>query len=99
MIGMIPALMLSELHGNVATGYSKGVYDLANRLGYNFKHVLPCTFERLAKFMQKDKKTMNGELHFALLQEIGDPFVQIISMDEVKKCDEQLRQWVKEGNE
>ena len=99
MIGMIPALMLSELHGNVVAGYSRDVYDLANRLGYNFKHVLPCTFERLSKFMLKDKKTMNGELHFALLREIGEPFVQTISMEEVKKCDEQLRQWVKEGIE
>ncbi len=99
MIGMIPALMLSELHGNVAAGYSKDVYDLANRLGYNFKHVLPCKFEDLSKFMLKDKKTMNGELHFALLQEIGEPFVQTILMEEVKKCDEQLRQWVREGNE
>ncbi|QUG41417.1 3-dehydroquinate synthase [Psychrobacillus sp. INOP01] len=98
MIGIIPALMLSELHGKIDMGYSKAVYDLANRLGYNFEHVLQCPFESLAKFMQKDKKTMNGELHFALLQEIGNPFVKIISMDEVKQCDEQLRQWVKEAN-
>ena len=48
--------------------------------------------------MLKDKKTMNGELHFALLQEIGDPFVKVISMETVKKCDEQLRQWVREEN-
>lgn len=99
MIGMIPALMLSELHGNVTAGYAKSVYDLANRLGYNFKHVLQCPFEILSKFMLKDKKTTNGELQFALLQKIGDPFVQKISMEEVKKCDEQLREWVKEGNE
>lgn len=98
MIGMIPALMLSEIHGNVAEGFSKKVYDLANRLGYNFAHVLKCPFEHLSKFMLKDKKTMNGELHFALLQEIGDPFVKVISMETVKKCDEQLRQWVREEN-
>lgn len=98
MIGMIPAIMLSEIHGNVASGFAKKVYDLAIRLGYNFEHVLHCTFESLAKFMLKDKKTTNGELNFALLQEIGNPFMQKISMVEVKKCDEQLRQWVKEGN-
>lgn len=96
MIGMIPALMLSELHGNVAAGYSRCVYDLANRLGYNFEHVLQCPFENLSTFMLKDKKTTNGELHFALLKEIGDPFVRVISMEDVKQCDEQLRQWVKE---
>lgn len=96
MIGMIPALMLSELHGNVEEGYAKKVYDLAKRLGYNFEHVLQCSFESLSKFMQKDKKTTNGELHFALLQEIGNPFVQIISVEEIKRSDEQLRQWVKE---
>ncbi|SDN01385.1 3-dehydroquinate synthase [Psychrobacillus sp. OK028] len=98
MIGMIPALMLSELHGNVAAGYAHSVYQLANRLGYNFEHILHCPFEQLSKFMLKDKKTTNGVLHFALLRDIGDPFVQIISMEDVKKCDNQLRQWVKEGN-
>ncbi|MFJ7826246.1 3-dehydroquinate synthase [Psychrobacillus sp. NPDC096623] len=97
MIGMIPALMLSELHGNVAAGYAYRVYQLAIRLGYNFEHILLCPFELLSKFMLKDKKTTNGKLHFALLRDIGDPFVQIISMEEVKKCDNQLRQWVKEG--
>ena len=98
MIGMIPALMLSEHHGNIASGYAKSVYDLANRLGYNFAHVLQCSFESLSKFMQKDKKTVNGELNFALLQEIGDPFVHKISIAEIKQCDAQLRQWVKEDN-
>lgn len=98
MIGMIPALMLSELHGNVKKGYARRVYDLANRLGYNFTHVLHCSFETLSKFMQKDKKSMNGELHFALLQEIGHPFMQKVSVEEIKRCDNQLRQWVKEEN-
>ena len=90
--------MLSELHGKVAAGYARSVYDLANRLGYNFAHVHQCPFESLAKFMRKDKKTVNGELNFALLHEIGDPFVHKISMEEIKQCDAQLRQWVKEGN-
>lgn len=98
MIGMIPALMLSELYGNVAAGYAKRVYELAKRLGYNFEHVLQSSFESLANYMLKDKKTMNGELHFALLQEIGEPFVHIISLAEIKQCDEQLRLWVKEDN-
>ncbi|MFJ8065139.1 3-dehydroquinate synthase [Psychrobacillus sp. NPDC096426] len=97
MIGMIPALMLSEIHGNVEKGYAKKVYELAIRLGYNFGHVLNCPFKRLAEFMLKDKKTTNGELHFALLQEIGEPFVQVISMSDVLICDERLRKWIKEG--
>lgn len=96
MIGMIPALMLSELQGEVEIGFAKKLYELANRLGYNFHHVLDCSFEQLADFMLKDKKTTNGELHFALLQKIGDPFLQVISMDEVKNCDERLRKWIKE---
>lgn len=95
MIGMIPALMLSELQGNLTTGYARRVYELAIRLGYDFGHVLRCSFDVLSKFMLKDKKTTNGELHFALLREIGDPFVQMISLEEVKKCDELLRQWVR----
>ncbi len=97
MIGMIPALMLSEMNGNVAADYAHKVYELASKLGYNFEHVLACPFEKLAGFMLKDKKTTNGELHFALLQEIGEPFVQVISMSEVQNCDEQLRKWIKEG--
>ena len=47
--------------------------------------------------MLKDKKTTNGELNFALLQSIGEPFVKIISMDEVQNCDIQLRKWIEEG--
>jgi len=97
MIGMIPALMLSEINGEVEQGYAKKVYYFANSLGYNFQHVLNCPFEDLAGFMLKDKKTTNGELHFALLQTIGEPFVKVISMDEVKKCDGQLREWIKEA--
>lgn len=95
MIGMIPALMLSEIHGNVEKGFAKDMYNLATRLGYDFKYVIGCPFEQLASFMLKDKKTTNGELHFALLQELGVPFVKVVSMDEVSKCDEQLRKWVK----
>ena len=72
MIGMIPALMLSEIHGNVEQGMPKGFMSLAQRLGYNFKQYLHCSFEQLSSFMLKDKKTTNGELHFALLQEIGN---------------------------
>ena len=36
-------------------------------------------------------------LHFALLKKIGDPFVQIIPMEKCKKCDEQLRKWIRGG--
>lgn len=97
MIGMIPALMLSEIFGTVQAGYTKKIYELAIRLGYNFHHVLNCSFEQLASLMLKDKKTTNGTLHFALLREIGKPFVQVVSMEEVKKCDEQLRKWIKVG--
>lgn len=96
MIGMIPALMLSEIYGDVESGYAYRVYELATNLGYSFQHVLTCTFEQLATFMLKDKKTTNGELHFALLQKVGNPYVQVIAMDEVRKCDEQLRKWMEE---
>lgn len=96
MIGMIPALMLSEIYGEVKAGYARDVYKLAKKLEYNFQHVLNSTFDQLATFMLKDKKTTNGELHFALLNHIGDPFIQIVTMDEVKKCDDLLRKWIKE---
>lgn len=97
MIGMIPALMLSEIHGQLESQTAFKLYKLAQKLGYNFQHVLSCDFDELASFMLKDKKTTNGELHFALLQKIGEPFVKTISMDEVKKCDEQFRAWIEEG--
>ena len=96
MIGMIPALMLSELHGKVRAGYAREVYELAQRLGYDFNPVLNCSFDQLASFMLKDKKTTNGELNFAILKSIGEPFVKIISMDEVQNCDVQLRKWIEE---
>ncbi|TQR19773.1 3-dehydroquinate synthase [Psychrobacillus vulpis] len=96
MIGMIPALMLSEIRGKLEKGYARKVFNLAIKLDYNFHHVLNCSFEQLASFMLKDKKTTNGELHFALLEKIGEPFVKIISMEDVKKCDELLRDWIME---
>ena len=96
MIGMIPALLLSEKHGEVEQGYAKKVFHLANKLGYNFRHVLQCSFDQLVSFMLKDKKTTNKKLHFALLEHIGEPFVKVISMEEIKNCDEQLRIWITE---
>ncbi|WP_313890987.1 3-dehydroquinate synthase [Psychrobacillus sp.] len=97
MIGMIPALMLSEIHGELESSSAFQLYTLAQKLGYNFQHVLACDFNELASFMLKDKKTTNGELHFALLQKIGEPFVKTISMEEVQKCDEEFRKWIEEG--
>lgn len=97
MIGMIPALMLSELHGEVEKGYAYHLFTLAKKLGYSLEQVLDCSFPTLTTYMLKDKKTTNGVLHFALLHKIGEPFVQVVSMDEVQKCDEQLRNWIKEG--
>ena len=53
MIGMYSAFMLSEVHGNVRTGYAHKVYELASKAGYHFKHVLDCSFEQLASIYVK----------------------------------------------
>lgn len=97
MIGMIPALMLSEKYGELPKGFAKTFYSLAIRLEYNVEQILDCTFEQLAAFMLKDKKTVNKQLHFALLETLGKPFIQVVPMDAVKQCDEQLREWIREG--
>ena len=97
MIGMIPALLLSEKYGQLPKGFAKRFYSLANRLEYNFEQILDCPFEQLAAYMQKDKKTINKQLHFALLETIGKPFIQVVPVDAVRLCDEELRQWIREG--
>ena len=98
MIGMIPALMLSEKYGKLPEGFAKSFYSLAITLGYNVKQIIGCPFEELAAFMLKDKKTINKQLHFALLENIGNPYLQIVPMEAVKQCDERLREWIGEGN-
>lgn len=97
MIGMIPALMLSEMYGKLPEGFAKAFFVLAIRLGYNVEQIVDCEFEQLAAFMLKDKKTINKQLHFALLETIGKPFMQVVPMESVKLCDEQLREWIGEG--
>lgn len=97
MIGMVPALMLSEKFGNLPNGFAKSFYSLAIRLGYDIKQVLACPFEQLADFMLKDKKTMKKQLHFALLDTIGVPFIKVVPTEDIKQCDEQLRKWIMEG--
>ncbi len=95
MIGIIPALMLSEKHGHIEKGTAYHLFQWASRLGYDFTSILPISFEKIAEFMLKDKKTTYKELHFVLLETIGNPFMKKIEMEDVHRCDEELRKWVR----
>ena len=44
--------------------------------------------------MLKDKKTTNKELHFVLLESIGNPFVKKIPMEDIQDADRLLKKWI-----
>ncbi|MCA1063182.1 3-dehydroquinate synthase [Rossellomorea aquimaris] len=91
MIGMIFALYLSE-------AYSPFSFDLqeftewVTSLGYNLKVPSHLTFEMLYEGMQHDKKSQNGKPVFVLLKEIGDPYLVNVSIEDLRRADEYIRQ-------
>lgn len=98
MIGMVYALMLSEEHAELEFGFAHKFYHYALTLGYRFDVILTKPYEELFDVMIRDKKASHGDLHFVLLNKIGEPFIKIISKEQGHFIDQQLKKWVEEGH-
>lgn len=96
MIGMVYALLLSERYGNITRSFTKDFLNFAIQNGYPFERIVEFAFEQLQTYLVKDKKVEYGELKFVLLEEIGKPFVQTISLSECKEVDSEYRQLLME---
>ena len=97
MIGMVYALMLSEELAELETGFAHKFFSHAIKLGYTFDTILTKTYEELFDVMIRDKKASHGDLHFVLLNKIGEPISKIISKEQGHLIDQQFKNWVKEG--
>lgn len=95
-IGLVYSLILSEEYGNLASGFAKKYFNYLIQLGFSFEHVQQHSFEDLHNLMKRDKKASFGDIHFVLLNIVGEPFLKVISKEDAHSADQQLRKWVKE---
>ncbi|MFX3674709.1 MAG: 3-dehydroquinate synthase [Paenisporosarcina sp.] len=95
-IGLIYALILSEQFGNLSSGFAKKCFDYMTQIGFSFDHVTKHSYEDIFTLMMRDKKVTYGDIHFVLLNKVGEPFMKVISSEVGNKADQQLRNWVKE---
>lgn len=94
MLGLVYCLLFSERYGKLTRDFTAQFYKFAADSGYPFAQVAEYPFEELAEFMLKDKKADYGELQFVLLDEIGKPFVQKVTLEECQEIDIEFRQLV-----
>lgn len=94
MLGLVYCLLFSERYGKLTREFTEKFYKFAADSGYPFSQVAEYPFDQLAEFMMKDKKADYGELQFVLLDEIGKPFVQKVSLEECREIDVEFRQLV-----
>ncbi|HLG27818.1 MAG TPA: 3-dehydroquinate synthase [Paenisporosarcina sp.] len=95
-IGLVIALLLSEKKQLLELGNARKLFEALNKFGYSFETVLEHDFDKLLSYMKRDKKASFGELHFVLLEQIGKPCMNIVSVEDVTLAHEQLRKWIKE---
>ncbi|MFC4410960.1 3-dehydroquinate synthase [Chungangia koreensis] len=96
MLGMVYELIASERFGNVQKGFTDQFIDYAKHLGYPFPTINRLPFVELLKYMEKDKKASFGAVQFALLDQVGKPFLQVIDADELERLDREFRDRVGE---
>ncbi|WP_019414792.1 3-dehydroquinate synthase [Paenisporosarcina sp. TG20] len=95
-IGLVIALLLSEKVQSLEKGNARKLFDGLCSLGYSFAPVLKHEVDTLISYMKRDKKASFGDLHFVLLEQIGQPCVQIVTVDDVKLAHKQLNIWIRE---
>lgn len=96
MIGMVYALLVSERYGHISHSFTKEFLQFAINNGYPLFDTLEYPFEQLQTFLLKDKKVEYGELKFVLLREIGEPFIQTVSLSECREVDLEYRKLLME---
>lgn len=96
MLGMVYELIASERYGSIQRDFTDRFISFAKRLGYPFQVMYHLPFEELLKFIVKDKKASFGEVQFALLEHVGQPFLQVIEASEMVLIDKEFRERVGE---
>lgn len=91
MIGMVYALLLSEKYGQLTREQTTTFLAFAQKNDYTFKPVHDFTFDTLLPYLMTDKKAEYGILQFVLLDKIGKPFVQKVTVEECREIDTLLR--------
>ncbi|MET1014579.1 MAG: 3-dehydroquinate synthase [Paenisporosarcina sp.] len=96
MIGIVYALMLSEEYAKLESGFAKKFLYHVVQLGYTFDAILTKRYEDLYEVMSHDKKASHGDIHFVLLNKIGEPVIKVISKEQGHLIDQRLKKWVEE---
>ena len=96
MLGIVYELIAGEHYGGIQESFTNRFIDFAKRLGYPFQVIDRLPFEQLLKFMAKDKKASFGEVQFALLDQIGQPFLHVIDAADMERIDREYRERVGE---
>lgn len=92
-IGLVISLLLSEKVQSLQQGTARKLFDALCAFGYSFDPVLDHKIDTLIGYMKRDKKSSFGDLHFVLLEQIGQPCMEIVSVEDVLLAHEQLRKW------
>lgn len=96
MIGMGYELVASENFGRISPDFTNRFISYGKRLGYPFGVIETLPFLELLNYMLKDKKASFGEVQFALLDQIGKPFLQVIETERMEQIDREFRERVRE---
>lgn len=91
MIGMVYALLLGEKYSELDRQITLDFLTFAKNNGYLFEPVHQFTFDELLPYLMKDKKAEYGILQFVLLERIGHPFVQKVTVEQCREIDAILR--------
>ncbi|MEI5907192.1 3-dehydroquinate synthase [Bacillus spongiae] len=97
MIGMVYALRLSQMQGNLVFDFS-GFLKWIHQLGYSLK-IPPYSFESLLETMKLDKKAEKGHPKFVLLKEIGSPIIEEVHTNKLEEAFQFLKTKVQESGE
>lgn len=91
VIGMVYALLLGEQHSDLDRQTTLDFLSFAKASGYSFEPVHQFSFEQLLPYLMTDKKAEYGILQFVLLEKIGQPFVQKVTVEQCREIDAILR--------
>lgn len=91
VIGMAYALLLGEKFTQLTRQNTLDFIAFAKANNYSFEPVQQFTFDELLPYLMKDKKAEYGILQFVLLQQIGQPFVQKVTVEDCREVDTLLR--------
>lgn len=83
VIGMVFALKLSQKKLNLEFSL-RAFTQWLEKLGYSIEIPETLNVDHLIDRMKKDKKSINGTIHFVLLEKIGSPISVSISEEEMK---------------